>query len=341
MRLAIETTSPLARFAEEAGIALDGRLLARLEAEPQGRPLVFAVPTFRHHETSEMPASSRGSWPAVSITGGACALQCDHCKAAILEPMIAAPRPDLLEDVVERAIAQGAQGMLLSGGSNHRNEVEYGPFLPVIARIKARHPDFRIAVHTALVDRAMARSLAEAGVDDAMLDIIGAQDTVTQVYHLKRPVADFEASLAALEETSMRVVPHIVLGLHYGRFLGEWQALEIVARHRPAALVLVVAMPFYAKPPRAFATPDVHRVGRFFLDARARLPDTPLALGCARPAGRARLAIEAYAVAAGLDAIAHPSEGIVALARALGRETRIVARCCGAVAEEVLLLQAL
>ena len=60
-----------------------------------------------------------------------------------------------------------------------------------------------------------------AGIDVAMTDMIGAQDTIHDVYHLDRPVADFEKTLAALTATSMEVVPHIVIGLHYGRLLGE------------------------------------------------------------------------------------------------------------------------
>ena len=185
----------------------------------------------------------------------------------------------------------------------------------------------------------MARAIEAAGVDAAMLDVIGAQDTVSQVYHLRRPVADFERALEALVETSMKVVPHIVLGLHYGRMLGEWAALEMVARHRPAALVLVVAMPFYAPAQRPFAVPGSAEVGRFFLDARRALPEVPLLLGCARPAGRAKLEIDAYAVLAGLCGIAHPAEGVVDLALRLGREVRVTPACCSiAVGEEVLAL---
>ena len=46
----------------------------------------------------------------------------------------------------------------------------------------------------------------------------------------------------------MRVSPHIVVGLHYGRVLGEANALDIVSRYPVEALVLVVVMPFYAAP---------------------------------------------------------------------------------------------
>lgn len=299
----------------------------------------FYTPTFKSYASAEIRGCGKQSWPAVSITGGECKLQCDHCKAKILEPMLAARTPEALWQLVESLVARGARGMLLTGGSNHRNEVEYGPFYPTVRRIKDRYPSFRIAVHTALVDPDAARRMEDAGIDVAMMDVIGAQETVTQVYHLKRPVADFERTLEALVATRMKIVPHIVVGLHYGRLLGEWRALEMIARHRPDALVLVVVMPIYASARRPFATPDPHAVGRFLLDARKRLPDLPVLLGCARPHGQAKVLIDAYAVMAGVSGMAHPSEGIVELAARMGRRVRVTPACCSiAVGEEVMAL---
>ena len=320
---------------------LDAALVERFaRAAHPARGINFYTPTFKAYATSEISSCGKSAWPAVSITGGECKLQCDHCKAKVLEPMLGATSPEALWRVVNEQVGRGAKGMLLTGGSNHRNEVEYGPFLPTVRRIKDAFPEFRIAMHASLVDGAMAREIAAAGVDAAMLDIIGAQDTVSQVYHLRRPVDDFERSLAALVASPMKVVPHIVLGLHYGRMLGEWHALEMIARHRPSALVIVVAMPFYAPAGRPFATPSSREVGRFFLDARAALPELPLLLGCARPAGRAKMEIDAYAVMAGLEGIAHPADGSVELALKLGREVKVTPACCSiAIGEEVLALE--
>ena len=325
------------------GIVLDATLVGELSQRRAGLDvggINFYTPTFKTYATSEIVGCGKNTWPAVSITGGECGLACDHCKAKILEPMIAARTPEALWRVVNDEIARGAQGMLLSGGSNHRNEVEYDAFYPTIRRVKNAFPEFRIALHTALVGRDIARRMEASGIDAAMMDVIGAQDTISQVYHLKRSVADFEHSLECLTATSLKVVPHIVLGLHYGRMLGEWNALEIVKRHQPAALVLVVVMPFYAPAARPFATPDPRAVGRFFADARERLPDIPLLLGCARPAGRVKSQIDAYAVMAGFNGIAHPADGMVELAARLGREVRVTPACCSiALGEEVLALQ--
>jgi len=326
------------------GVELDESLVAQLARRhahlggEAGR-INFYTPTFKVYATSELSGCGKSAWPAVSITGGECKLACDHCKAKILEPMIPARTPEALWRVVNEQIANGAQGMLLTGGSNHRNEVEYDAFYPVIRRIKDAFPEFRIAMHTALVDADIAQRMEASGIDAAMMDVIGAQDTISQVYHLRRSVADFERSLECLAATTMKVVPHIVIGLHYGRMLGEWNALEIVARHRPDALVLVVVMPFYAPETRPYVIPDTRQVGRFFMDAREALPDLPLLLGCARPAGMAKAQIDAYAVMAGLNGIAHPADGMVELAARLEREVRVTPACCSiAVGDEVLAL---
>jgi uncharacterized radical SAM superfamily protein len=242
--------------------------------------------------------------------------------------MIAASSPEMLEHKVRELVASDAlQGFLLSGGSTRRNEIRYQRFYPVIERLKRDFPQLKIAIHSALLDEAHARQMAAAGVDTAMMDVIGSEETIREVYHLERPVADFEATLAALCTTGMEVVPHIVIGLHYGRILGEPQALDIVSRHRIQSLVLVVVMPFYAKP-GTFSTPDPADVGRVFLEARRRVPDREVLLGCARPPGMHRRVTDAYAVMAGLDGIAFPADGTVAVAHAIGRPAVQAHACC-------------
>jgi uncharacterized radical SAM superfamily protein len=229
--------------------------------------------------------------------------------------------------VREMVDSQDLQGFLLSGGSNKRNEIAYERYFPVIEKLKRDHPQLKIAIHSALLSADRAKGMEAAGVDTAMMDVIGAQDTIRDVYHLDRPVADFEATLAALCGTTMEIVPHIVIGLHYGRILGEANALDIVSRHPVHSLVLVVIMPFYAKP-GTFETPKTSDVGRIFLEARRRIPDRSVLLGCARPPGMHRRVTDAYAIAAGLDGIAFPADGALAVAEAIGRPAVQEHACC-------------
>lgn len=313
-------------------VPLDARLVGAFEQEARARPLPplrFFTPSFRAYASEELSGCRRHSFPAFSITGGACALNCDHCQAKILEPMIPAQDPATFEARVREMVrADGLQGLLLSGGSNRRNEVRYDRYLPAVERLKRDFPRLRIAVHTALLDARRARAMEAAGVDVAMMDVIGDAGTIRDVYHLDRPVADFEATLSALCETSMDVVPHIVIGLHYGTLRGETRALEMVARHPVAALVLVVVMPFYAPRDRPFRTVPPEEVAEVFVAARQLIGSAPVQLGCARPAGQHKVLTDAYAVMAGFEGIAYPAPGIVALARAIGRPVEQAHACC-------------
>ena len=101
------------------------------------------------------------------------------------------------------------------------------------------------------------------------------------------------------------------------------------ARRTPptAAGGRVVVRPFYARP-GTFETPATSDVGRIFAAARRRLPGRPVNLGCARPAGMHRRVTDAYAIMAGLDGIAYPADGAVAVARAIGRPFEQAHACC-------------
>ncbi|MGI9381886.1 MAG: radical SAM protein, partial [Methyloligellaceae bacterium] len=116
-------------------VALDPDLVAEMEGaagNATARPIRFSTPTFKSYASSEMQGCAKNSFPAFSITAGGCALMCDHCRAKILEPMIPATNPEMLDSKVrDLVLLQDLQGFLLSGGSNRRNEIAYERFYPV------------------------------------------------------------------------------------------------------------------------------------------------------------------------------------------------------------------
>ncbi|MBT6829654.1 MAG: hypothetical protein HOA58_09060 [Rhodospirillaceae bacterium] len=126
----------------------------------------------------------------------------------------------------------------------------------------------------------------------------------------------------------MEIVPHIVIGLHYGTLKGEFNALDMISRHAVDALVLVIVMPYYAAPETPFDTIAPGEIAQVFRAARQRLPALPLLLGCARPPGLHKLAVDSYALMAGLDGIAFPAEGIKGVADILGRPVSQEHACC-------------
>ena len=306
---------------------LVGLFERRAAGEPP-RPIRFSTPTFKEYESSELEGCGKNSFPAFSITAGECGLNCDHCQKKILEPMIPATNPAMLDSKVRHLVeTQQLNGFLLSGGSNRKNEIAYSRYMPVIEQLKSDFPHLKVAVHSALLDERRAKEMESAGVDTVMMDVIGANETIEEVYKLKRPVADFEETLAALCSTSMEVTPHIVIGLHYGKILGEANALDMVSRYNVTALVLVVIMPFYAKP-GTFVTPSTTDVGHIFAEARERLAEQQVLLGCARPPGMHKRVTDAYAIMAGLDGIAFPADGAVSVAHTIGRPFEQAHSCC-------------
>lgn len=320
----------LAALAREADVPDD--LVADLRTIGRAfdhRPFRFSTPTFRHFDSDELPSCrASGAFPAFSITAGACALNCKHCRAEVLKPMQPAGDPATFEARVRAMIArQGLGGFLLSGGSNKRNEVAFEPFLPAVRRLKSDHPHLRVLAHTGLVDQRRALALKAAGVDVAMLDIIGDEATIREVYHLDRPVADFEASLAHLVAAGLTVVPHVVAGLHFGRILGETRALDIIARYKTEAAIIVVLMQAFAD--ENFVAVDVQDAARVFAQARATLADRRVLLGCARPHGAARVALDVCTALAGFDGMAYPSDEAVRALRLIGRTHDRANACCG------------
>ncbi len=287
----------------------------------------FYAPGLKRWETSEWKPTNPRRFLPVSVTGRGCALQCDHCRAKVLEGMLALPPGESLFQLARRLRKEGTEGLLVSGGSTRTGGVPLLPHLRDVQRIRMEL-GMRVVVHSGFVSPEVAVALARAGVDGVMLDVIGADQTIREVYHLDRTVSDVERSLALLAEAGLRIIPHIVLGLHYGRFLGEYRALDLVVRYPVSTLVLVVLVPLSGTPMADLPPPPRHEVAEFFGAARAALPRTPINLGCARPMADTKAVLDRAAVDQGLNGIAYPAEGVVDYARSRGLEPRFYEFCC-------------
>lgn len=269
----------------------------------------------------------RGQYPAISLTGNSCALNCDHCRRKILEGMISAPEPHILQEVCQRLDKEGSLGILLSGGSDGQGALPWNRFLEAIEWIK-QHTSLKISIHTGFVDHETAQGFKNVGVDEALIDIVGSEETMRQVYHFPGGLKAMASSLDALAATQLPLIPHIVVGLHYGEIEGEMHALEMVAKHSISALVIVVLQPMRQTPMESVQPPSPETVARFISAARLRLPQVPLALSCARPLGPHRVETDTLALKAGINRIAMPSEEALKKAREMGLDIEFHKTCC-------------
>jgi len=263
---------------------------------------------------------------AISLTGRACQLKCEHCQGRLLESMHAATSPGDLRRLGDALIEQGCQGVLLSGGADREGRVPLDGYQEAIAYLKQR--GLKVIVHTGLVDRRTAFSLKEAGVDQVLIDIIGDEDTIRQVYHLEKTPADYWESLACLKEADLAIAPHIIIGLHFGQIRGELEALRRITAAQTQAIILVVLNPIPDTPMQACPPPPPEEIGRLAAAARVLNPHARLALGCARPASALKVRMERLAIQAGINVLAYPCQESLDFARSLGLATEFSEMCC-------------
>lgn len=266
-----------------------------------------------------------GKYPALSITGDHCALSCDHCCGKILQSMTPVTTPEALLDTCLRLADSGQHGVLLSGGCDMRGELPWEEFLPTIAQIKAR-TDLIVSVHCGLVDEGVARGLKGAGVDQALIDVIGDDATFQKIYHVPFGVDRIDSALYALSQAGLPMIPHIVCGINYGEIVGEFQAVDMLSHYNIEQLVFVSLMRIPGTPAAHATPPEAAEVAKVISHARKMLPSTRLSLGCARQRGNIEL--EKLALEAGVDRMALPSEEAVEHARSLGLTIRFQKTCC-------------
>ncbi|MEM4700227.1 MAG: radical SAM protein [Candidatus Nezhaarchaeales archaeon] len=295
--------------------------------------VLFYAPSFKHYEVEGL-RNSPWDWPAISITGPSCALGCEHCRGEILRHMLPATTPSRLYEACLEAHRRGAKGVLISGGCLPDGSVPLGPFIPTIAKVR-RELGLRVVVHTGLVSEGVAEGLAEAGVDAAMMDVVGDEETARLVCHLDASLEDYERSLARLSSRGVPTVPHVVVGLHYGEVRGELRALEAISRLEPSAVVVIALIPLPSTPMESLAPPPPSSVARVLAAARLLMPETPVALGCARPRGRYRAELDRLALMAGVDAIAFPSREGLRAAEEMGLRVKLRPTCCSQVFEDL------
>jgi uncharacterized radical SAM superfamily protein len=248
--------------------------------------------------------------------------------------MQSALTPKQLLEVCSEVKRKGGIGCLISGGCLPDGSVPLGKFVDAIAEVKQKL-GLTVVVHTGVVDLNMAKRLKEADVDAALIDIIGSDETIKEIYQLNVGVSDYKKSLDALQRSGIAFVPHVLVGLHYGQLKGEFQALKMIAKHSPSAVIIIALMPIRGTVMQKVTPPSPKDITRVLVAARLSLPKTPLVLGCMRPKGKHRVETDKLAVQAGVNAIAFPDTKAIQAAESFGLETVFSSLCCSQVFEDV------
>jgi len=292
----------------------------------KAKKIRFYAPSFMYYQTSHY-CSSPTDFPTISVTGRGCALKCKHCGGIVLDTMYPAAEPGELFELCARIQSKGALGCLISGGCLPDGSVPLEKFIDVIAQVK-RKLGLTVLVHTGIINLTTAKALREAGVNAVLIDILGSGETIKEVYKLNVTVNDYADSLKALHESGIAFVPHVIVGLHYGKLKGELHALRMIAEHQPSALVMIAFMPIRGTEMENVRPPKPLDIAKTTAIARLMFPRTPLVLGCMRPKGKHRSETDVLAIKAGVDAVAFPTEEAIKFAGDNGYESIFSPMCC-------------
>jgi len=249
----------------------------------------------------------------LSLTGRQCALRCAHCGGHYLKGM----RP------IWEAEPDGSTSCLISGGCDLTGRV---PVLAHLERVQAWRPGRTLNWHVGFVSEAEMEAIAPM-VDVVSFDFVGDNETIHEVYGLDRTVEDYVETYRLLRRYS-RTLPHVTIGLRGGSLGHERPALDRLQELGVDGLVFLVFMPTPGTPYADRSPPSPAAVAELLAEARVRFPAVPLYVGCMRPKGHYRDALDPLAVQAGINVLVSPSRSARQRAAELGLAAREMRECC-------------
>jgi uncharacterized radical SAM superfamily protein len=217
-------------------------------------------------------------------------------------------------------------GLLVSGGSTPDGRVPLTEFAPTLRWIKD-HTDLILNVHPGVLTPGGVEELASTGVDAVSVDIVGSDETIRGVYGLDATVAGYEENLQRLRDAGVNAVPHVCVGLDYGRIRGEENALRISASIKPETIVLIALIPTAGTAMENVQPPSVRNIVVAAKKALKMSPGSEVSLGCMH-SKREKLLLESEALQAGVTRMTLPGRKTIQLAEEMKFSVKHLNSCC-------------
>ncbi len=271
-------------------------------------------------------------FPAISLSGGECELNCAHCSGQYINNMVPAISPNKLIVYCEALESRGALGALISGGCDINGQVILEPYLHALKQIK-QNTNLVLNIHTGLVTQEQSRQLAKTGIDFVSLEIIGSSETIKKVYGLNNIPEDYRRSLIALRSANVpEIVPHICIGLDFGKIKGEFNAIDMLVGMDIGTLVFIVLIPTKGTKMEQCKPPSIEEVTEIIKYARANSAMKNIYLGCMRPKSKEfrdyGKALELSAISAGINGLVLPSKSTLRAIQEQGIQIEWFDTCC-------------
>lgn len=247
-------------------------------------------------------------FPAISVSGEECSLSCEHCNKKYLKDMTSFSDNLELYEILLNLEKEGGVGALISGGCLPDGSVPLIEHIETIKDVKSK-TNLIINVHTGLLNEKTAELLKEAGVDIISFDINMDIDIIRDIYHLEKDVDDYKNAIKLLQKHDLNIVPHICIGLYYGKLNKELESIKFIKESgiNPNLIVAIALIP-PKNPNLKFKWPDPFDIAKILAILRFTFPNTEISLGCMRPRGQIKHEVEKLAIRAGINRIEIPSK---------------------------------
>ncbi len=248
-------------------------------------------------------------FPALSLTGVHCDLACEHCDKKYLKGMRDVSDKSHFQEILSSLVAENINGALLSGGCQKDGSVPIVNFASEIQQFKEQH-HFYLNSHLGIVDKPTIQKITHTGVDLVSFDLILDPDVITNVFHSPNTVENYKETYLNLRASSIRVVPHVLIGANFGNLSTELETIKYIHDHPVDMLVFIVMIP----PKKAGKYDDrfnfiqANEVARLIFLAKALIPEMEISLGCMRLRNPEFRPMEKWGIQVGLDRIEIPGK---------------------------------
>ena len=225
------------------------------------------------------------NFPSVSLTGSACALNCDHCQKEYLHRMVPANKPELLDNFFQESAQKGISGALISGGCTIDGKLPFEPFLSEISKA-CKENGFLLNLHCGLVNQEEADQIKIAGIQAVSYDLILDPEVIEKIFHLSYTPEDYINSYRNLVQAGLNISPHILIGARYGKLNLELDSLRFLKEEPfpPKLLIFISLIPpkVAANSLIKFDSPSSVEIAKLIFLGRLLFPNIDIALGCMR-----------------------------------------------------------
>ncbi|MFN3412185.1 MAG: hypothetical protein ACK4YF_08505 [Exilispira sp.] len=258
---------------------------------------------------------STQSVASISVTGNFCELSCKHCNKKYLKSMIDIKDKEFLNYFKDKNTA------LISGGSLKNGSVPFYNHLDLIKKIKENN--ILLNGHTGYIPE---DKFDQTFIFNSLsIDICGSDKILKEIYNLNLSLKEYQENILKLNEFLINsqknvyfdkieyfnkpaIVPHITIGIYYGKYSFEEEAIDFLKKIKPGKLVLNVLIPTKNTAFEKISEIDIKRVLQVFNYAKNQLPDSLIYLGCMRPFGLFREELDFLLFEKKIDGIVNPSK---------------------------------